>query len=67
MPLGPHQRNTSGRFNREHGNSKVKNLAAEYPVLKKFPGEMTLGDLERKFKVDSLDQVLKATRRGRRT
>jgi hypothetical protein len=57
VPLGIHKKDDEGRFRRERSDSKAKNLAADYPEFKNIPPETTLGQLEKKYGVESLDAV----------
>ncbi len=63
MPLGKHTKTERGRIRQERSDSLVGNLAKEYPVLKKFNPRMKLGTLKDKLDADSLDQVLKKTKK----
>ena len=65
MPLPKHTRNENGEFRRERADSLLKNLKKEYKSLEPFNGNMQLGTLRDKFGADSLDDVLKAIRRGK--
>jgi len=59
--------NKNGRIREKNGAAKVKNLEGDYPVLGKLFGpEKTLTDIKRKYKVDSLDEVLKVARNDAR-
>lgn len=58
MALGRHQRNNDGRFRLERGDSLIKNLKKEYPVLEDINGNMKLGTLRDKLGVESLRQVI---------
>ena len=59
MALGKHQRTESGRFRQERGDSLVKNLREEYPVLQKFHGSTKLETLRDEFNVTSLSQLIR--------
>ena len=59
--------NKNGRIREKNGAAKGKNLEGDYPVLGKLFGpEKTLTDIKRKYKVDSLDEVLKVARNDAR-
>ena len=60
--LDGRHRNEDGRIERKRGDTKVKNLKADYPELRQFPDEMTLGELRDRYGVDSLDALLKKLR-----
>jgi hypothetical protein len=64
VPLGVHKKDDEGRFRRERSDSKAKNLAADYPEFAKVPPETTLGQLEKKYGVDSLDAVRRAIKKS---
>ena len=66
MPLPKRSRTEEGTFRRERGDALLKNLKKEYHELDHFNGNMKLETLRNKFGVDSLDEVLKAIRRGDR-
>ena len=63
MPLPKHTRNPSGQIRKERSDSLVANLKKEYPILQPERSK-TLGALEKKYGVTSLDQVLKAARQA---
>jgi hypothetical protein len=60
--LDGRHRNQDGRIERKHGNTKIKNLKAEYPELKNFNNEDTLGDVRGRYGADSLDDLLRKLR-----
>jgi len=62
MSLPKHQRTEKGTFRRERADSLVKNLKKEYPELQGVNGNMKLGTLRDRLRVDSLDQVLRKLR-----
>jgi hypothetical protein len=64
-PDGRH-RDKTGQIEKKHGNTLIKNLAPDYPALKTFVRNGRLSKLEEKFKVDSLDGVLKAIKKTSR-
>lgn len=66
MSLGKHQRTSEGTFRRERDDSLVKNLKKEYPEFRDINGHTKLGTLKERFGVDSLDQVRKRLREGKR-
>jgi hypothetical protein len=41
--LDGRHRDENGRIEKKHGNTKIKNLKGEYPELKNFRNEDTLG------------------------
>jgi hypothetical protein len=56
--------NKNGRIREKNGAAKVKNLEGDYPVLGELFGpEQTLTSIKHKYKVESLDEVLKAARK----
>ncbi len=59
MPLGKHKKTNEGTIRKERGDSLVKNLKQDYPVLGKFDGRTKLETLRDRYGVDSLDQLLK--------
>lgn len=59
MPLGKHIKTKEGTIRRERGDSLVKNLREDYPILEKFDGRTKLGTLREKYNVDSLDELLR--------
>jgi hypothetical protein len=59
MPLGKHSKTNEGTIRRERGDSLVKNLKEDYPILDQFDDRTQLGTLRERFGVDSLDQLLK--------
>ena len=58
--LDGRHRNEDGRIDRKRGDTKVGNLKDQYPELKRFPDDATLGELRDKYNVDSLDALLRA-------
>ncbi len=64
--LDGRHRDKNGQIEKKHGNTKIKNLVGDYPILKKYNNENRLAAIERRLKVDSLDEVLKITRRQNR-
>lgn len=57
MTLRKHSRNPSGRIRNERSDSLAKNLRQDYSEFEKVHGNTKLGTLEKKFGVDSLNQV----------
>jgi len=62
MSLDNRHQDKNGEIEKKHGNTKVKNLVPDYPLLEKYRPNTTLGSLEKRLKTDSLDGVIKATR-----
>jgi hypothetical protein len=64
MPKGldGRHRGEDGDIERKHGNTKIKNLKEQYPELKNFRNEDTLGDVRDRYGVDSLDGLLRKLR-----
>jgi hypothetical protein len=60
--LDGRHRNQDGRIERKHGNTKIKNLKTEYPELKNFNNEDTLGEVRDRYGADSLDDLLRKLR-----
>lgn len=56
-------RNENGRIERKHGNSKIGNMKDQYPELKNFPDDATLGELRSRYSVDSLDALIRELRK----
>ena len=71
MPgLDGRHRNEDGRIERKRGDTKVKHLKDTYPELRRFPDEMTLGQLRAIYGARSLDglrRMLRAWRQLERT
>lgn len=57
--LDGRHRDKDGEAEKKHGNTKMKNLKSDYPQLKNMQNETTLGQLEKRLGVDSLDEALK--------
>jgi hypothetical protein len=57
--LDGRHRDADGRIERKHGNTKIKNLKDQYPELKSFRNEDTLGEVRDRYGVDSLDALLR--------
>lgn len=63
--LDGRHRDKSGEIEKKHGNTKMKTLKPEYPELKHFRNEDTLGEVRARYGVDSLDALLKKVRSNR--
>jgi len=63
MPLGKHIKTNEGTIRRERGDSLVRNLKEDYPVLDQFYDRTKLETLRDRYGVDSLDQLLKKLRK----
>lgn len=59
MPLGKHKHTKEGSFRKERGDSLVRNLKEDYPVLDQFDDRTKLETLRERYGVDSLGQLLK--------
>jgi hypothetical protein len=66
MNLDNRHRDKNGEIERKHGNTKIKNLVGDYPVLAKYRPNTRLGALERRLNTYSLDGVIKEARRQNR-
>ena len=62
--LDGRHRDENGRIERKHGNTKIKNLKGEYPELRNFRNEDTLGKVLGRQGVESLDALLDKLRKG---
>ncbi len=60
--LDGRHRNQNGRIEAKHGNTKIKNLKDDYPELKNFRNEDTLGEVRDRYGVDSLDGLIRKLR-----
>lgn len=60
--LDGRHRNEDGRIEKKRGDTKIGHLKAQYPELKSFPDDATLGELREQYQVDSLDALLRALR-----
>jgi hypothetical protein len=49
----------NGRIEEKHGNTKMKNLKEQYPELKNFRNDDTLGEIRERHGVDSLDALIR--------
>jgi hypothetical protein len=63
MPLGKHSKTNEGTIRKERGDSLVRNLKEDYPVLDQFNDRTKLETLRERYGVDSLDQLLKKLRK----
>jgi hypothetical protein len=61
--LDGRHRDENGRIEKKHGNTKIKNLKGEYPELKNFRNEDTLGKVLGRQGVESLDALLDKLRK----
>ena len=61
--LDGRHRDENGRIERKHGNTKIKNLKGEYPELRNFRNEDTLGKVLGRQGVESLDALLDKQRK----
>jgi hypothetical protein len=61
--LDGRHRDENGRIERKHGNTKIKNLKGEYPELRNFRNEDTLGKVLGRQGVESLDALLDKLRK----
>ena len=57
--LDGRHRDKNGRIEEKHGNTKVKNLKEQYPELKNFRNDDTLGQIRERYEVDSLDALIR--------
>ena len=60
--LDGRHRNQNGRIDRKHGNTKIKNLKIDYPELKTFRNEDTLGQVRDRYDAKSLDELIQKLR-----
>jgi len=60
--LDGRHRNEDGRIERKRGDAKIGSLKDQYPELKDFPDDTTLGELRDRYHVDSLDALLRTLR-----
>lgn len=60
--LDGRHRNEDGRIERKRGDTKIGTIKDQYPELKNFPNDATLGELRDQFHVDSLDALLRTLR-----
>ena len=57
--LDNRSRDKDGEIHEKRGDTLMKNLWDDYPVLEQFRGNMRLDTLRDKYDVDTLDQLLK--------
>ena len=55
----------NGQIERKHGNTKMRTLKPEYPELKNFRNDDTLGQVRARYGVESLDGLLEKLRTKR--
>ncbi len=60
--LDGRHRNQDGRIEKKRGDTRIRNLKAQYPELEKFPDDATLGELRDRYHVESLDALLRELR-----
>ena len=60
--LDGRHRNDDGRIERKRGDTKIENLKDQYPELRVFPDNATLGEIRTQYNVDSLDALLRELR-----
>jgi hypothetical protein len=60
--LDDRHRDRDGRIEKKHGNTKIKNLKDDYPELKNFRDEDTLGEVRDRYGAESLDDLLRKLR-----
>ena len=63
--LDGRHRDKSGQIERKHGNTKMRTLKPEYPELKNFRNDDTLGQVRARYGVESLDALLEKLRTKR--
>jgi hypothetical protein len=63
--LDGRHRDKNGRIEEKHGNTKMKNLKAQYPELKNFRNDDTLGQVRNRHEVDSLDALIRKLKEKR--
>ena len=61
--LDGRHRDKNGQIERKHGNTKMRTLKPEYPELKNFQNEDTLGQVRDRYGADSLDELIRILRR----
>jgi hypothetical protein len=64
--LDGRHRDDNGRISRKRGDTKIESLKDEYPELRPFPDEATLGQVRDQHGMDSLDALLRELRKDRR-
>ena len=60
--LDGRHRDRDGRIQKKRSDTKMKNLKREYPELKNFDNESTLGEVCERQGVADLDQLLRKQR-----
>ncbi len=60
--LDGRHRNEDGRIEKKRGDTKIGHLKAQYPTLAGFDDELTLGELRDRYRVNSLDELLRVLR-----
>jgi len=60
--LDGRHRDKDGRISEKHGNTKIKNLKDQYPELKHFRDEDTLGQVRDRYDAESFDDLLRKLR-----
>ena len=63
--LDGRHRDKKGQIERKHGNTKMRTLTPEYPELKNFRNDDTLGQVRARYGVESLDALLEKLRTKR--
>jgi hypothetical protein len=63
--LDGRHRDKNGQIERKHGNTKMRTLKPEYPELKNFRNDDTLGQVRARYGVESLDGLLEKLRTKR--
>jgi hypothetical protein len=63
--LDGRHRDKKGQIERKHGNTKTRTLKPEYPELKNFRNDDTLGQVRARYGVESLDALLEKLRTKR--
>jgi hypothetical protein len=61
--LDGRHRDKDGRISEKHGNTKMKTLKQTYPEFNNFHNEDTLSEVEDRYGVDSLSELLKKVRK----
>jgi len=61
--LDGRHRDRDGRIQKKRSDTKMKNLKPQYPELKNFGNESTLGEVCERQGVADLDQLLRKQRR----
>ena len=63
--LDGRHRDKNGQNERKHGNTKMRTLKPEYPELKNFRNDDTMGQVRARYGVESLDGLLEKLRTKR--